>query len=226
MDSGIGGLNVLAALIKRRAGDRYIYYSDGAHLPYGDKSAEELERIALKGVRVLTERGAQVVVFGCNTLSVCALDRVRKQVRPPVFGLIPRPELCNGKTLLLTTPATALYLPKIGENVALLTPTNLARIIDEEYPLAEATRCYLSPLLSPYEGCESVYLGCSHYLYARPLFKALLPQAKIYDGCEMLAALVSAVLPSEGSRDPTVDFLFGGRKEEERYYRILRRLLD
>jgi len=226
MDSGIGGLNVLAALIRHRTADHYLYFADGANLPYGDLSPEALRQIALDGVRRLTDRGAQVIVFGCNTLSVCALDYVRKQVSPPVFGLIPRPELCGGKTLLITTPATALFLPKIESNVTLLTPASLARTIDEEYPEKEETRKLLSPLIVPYGEFDSLYLGCSHYLYAKPLFSELMPRAAVIDGTEPLAALVRAVLPAPGAKNPSVTILFSGKKQPERYYRILRALLD
>ena len=202
MDSGIGGLNVLAALIKKRVGDRYIYLSDGANLPYGNKGGGALKEIALKGCRKLAERGANAIVFGCNTLSVSSLDYVRKRVIPPVFGLIPRPDLLVGKSLLLTTPTTALYLPKIEDGVSLLTPAELASKIDEEYPDTRGTESYLSPLLLPYRDYETVYLGCSHYLYAKEVIKRAIPKAKILDGVDHLAALVRAVLPMSESKNP------------------------
>ncbi len=225
MDSGIGGLNVLAALIKYRCGDGYVYLSDGKNLPYGEKSGEELKQIALRGVRRLVERGAGAVVLGCNTLSVAALDFVRKRVVPPVFGLLPRPDLLNGKGLLLCTPTTALYLPNVSPNVCVLTPASLAGLIDKEYPKTALTEEYLSPLLLPYGDCEEVYLGCSHYSFAKSVFKRVLPKAKLLDGAENLAALVSAVLPEKGSNNPSIELLFTGEDQTERYLSILSSLL-
>ncbi|HAE88480.1 MAG TPA: hypothetical protein DCG79_01255 [Clostridiales bacterium] len=225
LDSGIGGLNVLAALIKHRCGDGYVYLSDGKNLPYGSKSGEELKRIALLNARRLVKRGVGAIVFGCNTLSVAALDHVRKKVVPPVFGLVPRPELLSGKGLLLCTPGTALFLPQISGNVCVLTPSSLAVLIDGEYPKTQATENYLRPLLLPYRDAEEVYLGCSHYLFAKEVVKQVFPQAEILDGVEHLAALVSAVLPEEGSKNPSMEMIFTGEDQTERYLAILSSLL-
>ena len=225
MDSGIGGLNVLAALIKKRCGDKYIYLSDGKNLPYGDKSGEELKAIALSGARMLVERGANAIVFGCNTLSTAALDYVKKRVAPPVFGLTPRPDLLCGKALLMTTPTTALFLPKIPKNASILTPRELASILDRDYPETARAEEYLRPLLAPYGDCEEAYLGCSHYLFAKEALKRLLPRAKTMDGVENLAGLVRAVLPESGCKNPSIELLFTGKAEPERYLKILSGLL-
>ena len=225
LDSGIGGLNILAALIKKRAGDDYLYLADNANLPYGDKDVDALREIAMRGVTKLTSRGANVIVFGCNTLSVSALDHVRKRVTPPVFGLIPRPDLLCGRSLMMTTPTTAMHLPELNCETALLTPSRLAALIDRDYPdLREITR-YLSPLLVPYEEYESVFLGCSHYLYIRELIHTLLPHAKVLDGVRNLASVIHAVLPEGRHRASSVDFLFTGENETDRYCRLLQSLL-
>ncbi len=216
---------MLAALIKKRCGDKYIYLSDGKNLPYGDKSREELKNIALAGARTLAERGANVITFGCNTLSAAALDYVRKRVALPVFGLLPRPDLLCGKALLMVTPGTASFLPKINGNVCVLTPASLAGLIDGEYPETARTEAYLGPLLAPYGDAEEVYLGCSHYLFAKGIVKRLLPHAKTMDGVENLAALISAVLPERGCKDPSIELLFSGEDRTERYFEILSDLL-
>ena len=41
-DSGIGGLTVLNELQKILPHENFIYYADTKHLPYGDKSKEEI----------------------------------------------------------------------------------------------------------------------------------------------------------------------------------------
>ena len=225
LDSGIGGLNVLASLIKHRCGEKYLYLADTRNLPYGDKSREELREIALAGVRKLIEAGANLLVLGCNTLSISALDYLRKRVELPLFGLSPRPELLSGKSLMMVTPATALSLPRIEPNVSLLTPARLASLIESDYPNQRRIKEYLTPLLLPYADCESLYLGCSHYLYAKETIRSLLPRAKMQDGCDRLAALVRAVLPPSQPKSAEVDFLFTGENRTERYAGILQSLL-
>ena len=191
----------------------------------GAYTYEELNRRSALLARKLIERGANCIVFGCNTLSVSALEYVRKRVVPPVFGLIPRPDLLSGKSLLLTTPTTALYLPKLTENVSLLTPAELASLLDREYPETRGTEAYLSPLILPYGDCEEVYLGCSHYLYAKEVIRRYLPHAEIADGVNHLAALVHAVLPACESKNPSLEMIFTGRDQTERYLCILAGLL-
>ena len=225
LDSGIGGLNVLASLIRHRCGERYLYLADNRNLPYGKKSVEELREIALQGARKLIDAGANLLVLGCNTLSVSALDYLRKKVAPPVFGLSPRPELLSGKALLMVTPTTALSLPRIEANVSLLTPPELASLVESDYPDQRRIKAYLTPMLLPYADCESLYLGCSHYLYAKESIRSLLPHAAIQDGCDPLAALIRAILPPSRPKNAEVDFRFTGEDRTTRYAELLRSLL-
>ena len=225
LDSGIGGLNVLASLIRHRCGEDYLYLADNRNLPYGKKSVEELREIALAGVQELIEAGANLMVLGCNTLSVSALDYLRKRVEQPLFGLSPRPELLSGKSLMMVTPTTALSLPKIEGKIQLLTPPDLASLIESDYPDQRRIHAYLSPLLRPYADCDSVWLGCSHYLYAKETIRSFLPHAVIQDGCDRLAALIRAVLPPSQPKSANVNFLFTGENQTERYAGILQSLL-
>ena len=42
-DSGLGGLSILKALKDKLPNERFVYYGDTAHLPYGDKSENTLK---------------------------------------------------------------------------------------------------------------------------------------------------------------------------------------
>ena len=66
-DSGSGGLSVLREIRKVLPSERYIYYSDNAHCPYGEKSAEYIQERARVITRLLLDRGADVIVVACNT---------------------------------------------------------------------------------------------------------------------------------------------------------------
>ena len=41
-DSGVGGLTVLSKVKKILPDENYIYYGDTLHVPYGEKSKQEL----------------------------------------------------------------------------------------------------------------------------------------------------------------------------------------
>ena len=47
-DSGIGGLSVLHRALKKMPEAEFIYYADTKHVPYGEKTREQI-----KGYRVI-----------------------------------------------------------------------------------------------------------------------------------------------------------------------------
>ena len=49
-DSGLGGINVLSCLIKKYPNNDYIYFGDTKNLPYGDKTKEELFKLAREAI--------------------------------------------------------------------------------------------------------------------------------------------------------------------------------
>jgi glutamate racemase len=80
-DSGVGGLTVLAALLRQLPAADYIYLGDTARLPYGSKSQATIARYAVSSARFLVEEGAEFLVIACNTASALALDAIRDAVR-------------------------------------------------------------------------------------------------------------------------------------------------
>ena len=45
IDSGIGGISVLKALINKFGTGNYIYYADNLYMPYGNKSKTVIKKI-------------------------------------------------------------------------------------------------------------------------------------------------------------------------------------
>jgi glutamate racemase len=76
-DSGVGGLSIHHALVKRLAHADFIYLADQKNAPYGDKSGEEIVELTRAGCEYLFEAGASLVVLGCNTASAVALRRLQ-----------------------------------------------------------------------------------------------------------------------------------------------------
>lgn len=78
-DSGEGGLSVLKEITRLLPEAEYVYYSDNAHCPYGEKSPEYIQDRA----RVITERllkeGADVIVVACNTATAAAISVLRSE---------------------------------------------------------------------------------------------------------------------------------------------------
>ena len=55
-DSGLGGLTVLKTLMRKYPNNEYIYYGDTLNIPYGDKSKDELLKLARNNVEFLISK--------------------------------------------------------------------------------------------------------------------------------------------------------------------------
>ena len=49
-DSGLGGLTILKEIMKVIPDREYLYLGDNLHVPYGDKSRDEIYKLTLAGV--------------------------------------------------------------------------------------------------------------------------------------------------------------------------------
>ena len=95
----------------------FVYLGDTARFPYGERSAEELERFSLEiGDRLVEER-AKLLVVACNSATAAALPALQAHVAErtlpiDVVGVVsPESVLAvaatrNGRIGLLATPAT------------------------------------------------------------------------------------------------------------------------
>ncbi|MCM1177110.1 MAG: glutamate racemase [Clostridium sp.] len=78
-DSGVGGLSVFREIYRRLPGESYIYYSDNAHCPYGEKSQEYVTDRARQITGFLIRNGAEIIVVACNTATAAAISTLRKE---------------------------------------------------------------------------------------------------------------------------------------------------
>lgn len=81
-DSGLGGLTVLRELVSRFKHADFVYLADHAHVPYGNRPSDEVVELTRSAVEDLFERGARLVLLGCNTATAVALRRLQQQWLP------------------------------------------------------------------------------------------------------------------------------------------------
>ncbi len=87
-DSGIGGLTVVQALLRRLPRENIVYFGDTARVPYGPKSAQVVREYAEEDTEFLLSKNVKMIVVACNTVSAVALDVVQKRAKIPVVGVI------------------------------------------------------------------------------------------------------------------------------------------
>lgn len=183
-DSGIGGLTIVKAVQKHLPNESIIYFGDTAHLPYGDKSPELIQKYAANIAYFLVQQKVKLIVIACNTASAVALDVVQKIAgNIPVIDVIdPAVKMALQHTLnyrigvigTKTTIQSRVYPIKIKEKhpecyvTAKATPL-LVPMIEEGWANSdisdEIIQAYLSE--TTFETIDTLILGCTHY----PLIK-------------------------------------------------------
>ena len=112
-DSGLGGLTVLEALVRRFPDQSFIYLGDHANVPYGDRPSEEIVDLTRRGVERLFTAGCRLVLLGCNTATAMAARRLQQVWLPRerrwgghnVLGIVaPTVEAATRTPWAVTTP--------------------------------------------------------------------------------------------------------------------------
>lgn len=177
-DSGVGGLSVFKEIRRLLPDERYIYYSDSAHCPYGEKSKEYIISRAREITGRLLSDGADIIVVACNTATAAAIATLREEFPVRFIGMEPavKPAVKSTETGVVGVLATAGTLKadkylntrerfsegvKITEHVG----QSFVELVEKgclSGPEAESiVRESLKPLLD--EGADRIVLGCTHY---------------------------------------------------------------
>lgn len=197
-DSGLGGLSVLRHLRRRMPGERFLYYGDSAHAPYGVRSRAEVEALTLSTAERLMSRGLKALVVACNTATSAAIEPLRaKYPDLIVVGIEPALKLAadrfpGGRIGVMATPVTlreekfchllTRYAAKC--QVYKIPAPQLVPLIEEgrvDTPIMEQT---LHGLLDPFAGkMDALVLGCTHFPFASHAMERLLgPRVAVLDG--------------------------------------------
>lgn len=90
-DSGLGGLSILKALRLAMPSERFVYFADSAHNPYGERPEVFVVERSLAIARELIEgHGAKALVVACNTATAAAIGELRARwPELPIVGVEP-----------------------------------------------------------------------------------------------------------------------------------------
>jgi len=215
-DSGIGGMTVAKAVTKILPDERFIYFGDTVHLPYGDKSKEAVLRYSNNISNFLLENDCKALVIACNTASAVAYQSLRDRHKGniPVFNVIdPIIEaiVADGshkRVGLIATKTTVLsgvYQEKMKrrnpdmEMRVLPTPL-LAPMIEEGFSEDKISHAVIENYLSNpiFEGIDALILGCTHYVLIRDEINAFFNgKVKLYDSTDIVAHKIKSILGNE-----------------------------
>ena len=203
-DSGSGGLSVYREIVILLPYERYVYYADNAHCPYGEKSAEYIRDRARAITDILLRMGADIIVVACNTATAAAIATLREEYPDvPFVGMEPavKPAALGTKTGVIGVLATAgtlkgsKYLKTKGRfeddvHIVEHVGDGFVELVEKgilDGPEAYATvRTSLQPLLDA--GADRIVLGCTHYPFLRPVIEAIAgPGVQVIDPAPAVA---------------------------------------
>ncbi|MBT3187696.1 MAG: glutamate racemase [Anaerolineae bacterium] len=188
-DSGVGGLSVLRAIHKHLPNEDLFYFADQGHVPYGQRSLEEVRRFSIEITDFLLAKGAKIIIVACNTASAAALHHLREKFPDTPFvgmepAVKPAAEQTNsGVVGVLATPATfqgklyASVVERFASNVTVLQNTcdGLVEEIERGTLDGENTRQILDDALRDMlgRGLDTLVMGCTHYPFVIPLIEEI-----------------------------------------------------
>lgn len=201
VDSGVGGISVLAELVKALPHEDFLYFGDSSNAPYGTRSRDEVLAITRANLQMLLKRGIKTLVLACNT-ATSAAARVLREEYPdlPIIGVEPAVKpaamLCDNPTVLVMATALTLREEKFNAlvgrfadrvRVIPLPCTGLVQLIEAGILEGEPLDEYFNTLFAPYkqEKIDAVVLGCTHYPHVRDAIAFHFPSGTpILDGGE------------------------------------------
>ena len=212
-DSGIGGISVLADIIKILPYEKFIYFADTLNCPYGTKPENVVTSLAIRATEILSLAGIKSLVIACNTVTSAAINEIRRMFDFPVIGMEPaiKPAVelgLKGKILIMATPLT-LKSKKFNtlvcqyQHLAEIVPLpceGLVEIIERDHTQGREIEDYLSHLFSPLckEDFSAIVLGCTHYvLIKKEIEKTIGKGIVVIDGNCGTAKNLKTVLQKE-----------------------------
>ncbi|MBR0138513.1 MAG: glutamate racemase [Erysipelotrichaceae bacterium] len=226
-DSGVGGLSSLRVLENLLPDEQYVFFGDTGRMPYGDKSRDELEKIAQSDIDFLKSFDVKAILIACGTLSSNCLDKLVRENDVPLFGVIDAAvkkaaeQTETGKIGVIATRAT-VHSGAFRRKLKQIDPKLqvMSRSCPKFAPMVErghfekddpVVRENLRYYLRDFRNIDTLILGCTHY--------SLLKEA-IDDHFDHKVRLIDAA--AEGAQALAAylrenDLLSSERKENEFY---------
>jgi len=173
-DSGIGGLSVANAIQQELPDAEIVYASDREHVPYGDKTHDELLGFVLPILQNLVAQGCEALVIACNTATTMLRDDLRAQLDVPIVGIEPMVKPAaertrSGIVAVCATPGTlaskryAWLKETYAKDVTVLEPdcSRWAYMIEQNQVNYEQIKQQITEVCD--QGADIIVLGCTHY---------------------------------------------------------------
>lgn len=206
-DSGIGGEAVANALGVTFPRADIITVNDHEHVPYGDKTPEEVIHLTDMAIQPLLEAACDIIVLACNTATALAIETLRaKYPQQKFIGIEPMiktaAELTKTKTIAVcATPATlksARYRELAAQyagGITIIEPdcSGWAFMIENDEINHQKIERIINAVCG--QGADVIVLGCTHYHWIKEfVMEAADSRARILEPSEAIGRRVKELL--------------------------------
>lgn len=213
-DSGVGGLSVFREIVRILPEEKYIYWSDNAHCPYGEKSRDYIIDRARAVTSFLIEQGADIIVVACNTATAAAISTLREEFPIPFIGMEPAVKPAaqatrSGVVGVLATAGTLKATKYIDTRAKWARDVKIVEHIGQGFvelvekgnvsgPEAESiVEKSVRPLIEA--GADTIVLGCTHYPFlTETIMKAAGTPVTLIDPAPAVAKHLMEVMQENG----------------------------
>ena len=186
-DSGSGGLSVYKEIVRLLPSEQYVYVSDSAFCPYGEKTREQVTQRSRVITEFLTGLGCEVVVIACNTATAAAISTLRAEYDIPFIGMEPAVKLAatstrSGVIGVLATAGTlraSKYIDtreRYSKEVRVVESVGqgFVELVESGDLHSDNTRRTVSRSVLPLieAGADTLVLGCTHYPFLMEIGRA------------------------------------------------------
>ena len=232
-DSGVGGLSVYSRFKKLLPNENTIYFGDLAHLPYGNKSKEELIGYARSILNFYQKKNVKAVIIACNTSSAQAYDTIKDEFDFKIYPIIQIfskviAERKYNRLGVFATEATVSskayttqiqkYSPET-EIIEIACP-NWVNIVEAgKINSLEAQLSIRQKVIEMQKNQpEKIILGCTHYPYLMNVLEKYAPKSLFIDPAEIFVEYIKNDLNTRKNslsvNDSTEEFFVSASPEK------------
>ncbi len=209
----MGGLTVLAELVRLLPGESFIYLGDTARVPYGSRSPRTIQRYSREVAGYLMQSGIKMLVIACNTASAHAKQELTESLPLPVIGVIEpgvnallartrnRRVGVIGTRSTIKSSAYENQIRRLNPSVSVFSKACplFVPLVEEGWLDKKITSLvvqeYLSELVR--EEVDTIVLGCTHYPLLKKAIYGEFPLLQLVDSSVETAAEVKRELEKE-----------------------------
>jgi glutamate racemase len=243
-DSGLGGLTIVATILRHLHGAEIIYIADTANAPYGEKTKKQILDYSIQITEYLIQHHRiDALVVACNTATSAAITELREKYPCLIIvGTEPglKPAISHSVTKnvgVLATPAT-LEGEKYKALVSMLSDHYHVQVFEQPCPglvgqieagetESAKTLSMLERWLSPMRDAnvDTIVLGCTHYPLIKNGIETIMQRPMIFvDSAEGVTKRLLSLLESKGHINNgavTLEIFATGAIQSEMVERIL-----